>query len=114
VGLVRALKHFKEKIKAKHIKIQVDNTTLFYYVKKGTGRRKDIFRLLKQPLADALKQRTLFQPVWRPREENKLANLLSRVKDKTDWRINNKTWRLPERAYGKHRVDLFANFDSHR
>lgn len=93
LAIVRALQHFGLQLKNKALQVQVNNTTVYCYLKKGAGGKKTIFQLLKESLCHAPNRGTTLVPLWKPREENELADLLSRVEDKTDWRLKKrKKW----------------------
>lgn len=49
------------------------------------------------------------EPEWVPREENQLADYLSRIVDYDDWYLNPHIFTMLDRLWGPHTVDRFAN-----
>ena len=49
------------------------------------------------------------EPEWVPREENQLADYLSRVVDYDDWGINKDVFQWLDSLWGPHSIDRFAN-----
>ena len=49
------------------------------------------------------------EPEWVPREENQLADYLSRIVDFDDWYLDPNIFAMLDRLWGPHTVDRFAN-----
>ena len=47
-------------------------------------------------------------PQWIPREQNAIANSLSRFSDCDDWGINREVYEMLDFCWDKHTVDRFA------
>ena len=62
----------------------------------------DIFSLCQE-------NRVRLNVTWVPREENQMADTLSRVTDSDDWRLCIETFRLLDDLWGPHSVDRFAS-----
>ena len=46
--------------------------------------------------------------LWRPRNENKKADYLSRINDRDDWEVSDQVYQYYEQLWGLHTVDRFA------
>ena len=47
-------------------------------------------------------------PCWLPREENELADAISKYRDTDDWSIDNETFAHIQRSFGRLDVDHLA------
>lgn len=49
------------------------------------------------------------EPEWIPRDQNRIADYLSRIVDFDDWGISSRTFQLIDARWGAQSVDRFAN-----
>ena len=57
----------------------------------------------------SLSQHIHIEPEWIPREDNEVADYLSRIVDYDDWSLSHNTFRDLDAIWGLHTVDRFAS-----
>ena len=61
-----------------------------------------------------LKHKVQLEPTWIPREENTLADKISKIYDSVNWSIDNETFEYIQDKFGKFTYDRFADDLNHR
>lgn len=85
-----------------------DNQNVVNIIKVGSRKEElqaeaiAIFKL-------AVHYNILIEPEWLPREQNEVADYLSRIVDYDDWGLSFPAFQLIESKWGPHTVDRFAN-----
>ena len=107
-GIALALDSFKPSLAKKVVKIFTDNQGVSAILKKGSmvlelhSLSSDIEILCRDYNIITIVQ-------WIPREENTIADDLSREIDCDDWGVSNSFFHQIDRRWGPHTVDRFAD-----
>ena len=102
------LQSFQNELRGQNILWYTDNQNVPIILRKGSTKMHlnklalDIFSL-------ALKLSVELLPVWIPREENKVADALSKSLDTDAWCIDQETFQYIEQKFGQFTVDRFAD-----
>ena len=95
--------------------VETDNSTTKAYVNHLGGRSKFLSSVAHRLWTVTNKYSITLRAVHRPGVENRRADLLSRWKqDSTDLKLDPKFFRLAEKRWGPHTVDLFATRLNHQ
>ena len=95
--------------------VETDNSTTKAYVNHLGGRSKFLSSVAHRLWLVTNKYGITLRAVHRPGVENRRADLLSRWKqDSTDLKLDPKFFRLAEKRWGPHTVDLFATRLNHQ
>ena len=89
-----------------------DNQNVVHIIKVGS-RVNELQQLALDIFKCILNNNIRLEPEWVPREENQLADSLSRVIDHDDWGVNPGIFAWLDSLWGPHTVDRFANINSH-
>ena len=98
---------FVEHLKHKRVKIFTDNQSAARIVSVGSSKvhlqsvALSIFRF-------CFSHGIALEAQWVPRSLNERADLLRRLVDKNDWRVNPSVFRLVDAKWGAHTIDCFA------
>ena len=75
------------------------------------GSKKPILQQEALAVFDAsVKARILLKPEWIPREENEIADYISRIVDYDDWSLNPLIFKELDAFWGPHTIDRFADW----
>lgn len=86
----------------------VDNRVAMHVINNLSTRSRLLHPVLHR-LVQALHERNLsLRASWLPSANNFLADQLSRMRDRTDWRLSPAVFAVPEAVWGPHDVDRFA------
>ena len=96
-----------------HIKIFSDNQNVKRILHAGS-RVGELQRLSVSVNDICDRNRITFSSVWIPRDENTLADHLSRCQDCDDWYISTKYFEILDRKWGPHTVDRFSTHYNNR
>ena len=89
------------------VKVISDNKNVSHILQVGS--KKPDLQAIAVNIHDICdKKHIAVQPIWVPRDQNQMADSLSRVPDKDDWGLNEKVFHDLQKRYGAHEIDLFA------
>ncbi|CAI7789609.1 unnamed protein product [Closterium sp. NIES-54] len=108
-GVLWALQTYANKIKQKHVLVLVDNQGVFFILRKGGSRSPDLTTACKSIIRTCMELGTRLIIEWIPRELNSHADELSKMVDHDDYALKTPWFRILERRWGPHSIDLFAN-----
>jgi len=75
------------------------------------GSKKPILQREALGIFDiAVKARIQLEPEWIPREDNEVADYISRIVDYDDWMLNPVVFRELDSKWGPHTIDRFADW----
>ena len=102
------LKAFAKQLANHRVRWFTDNQNVAHIIKVGSKKVElqaealDIFKL-------SVQHNIIMEPEWIPREQNEVADYLSRIMDYDDWGLSVAAFQLIEDKWGPHTVDRFAN-----
>ncbi|CAI7885924.1 unnamed protein product [Closterium sp. NIES-54] len=108
-GVLWELQMYANKIKQKHVLMRVDNQGVFFILCKGGSRSPDLTTTCKSIIRTCMELGTRLIIEWIPRELNSHADELSKMFDHDDYALKTPWFRILERRWGPHSIDLFAN-----
>ena len=85
-----------------------DNQNVIRIIQTGSRKPKLQSEALKI-FSTAAKHNIVMEPKWIPRDENGLADYLSRIIDYDDWGLNQEIFAHIDELWGPHSVDRFAS-----
>lgn len=89
------------------IKVNTDNKNITSILKHGS-KNTELHNIACELYTLCAEHNVKLTPQWIPREQNKLADSLSRYSDCDDWGIHNHVFIKLDAQWGKHSVDRFA------
>ena len=89
------------------VKVVSDNKNVSHILQVGS-KKQDLQAIAVNIHDICDKKHIAVQPIWVPRDQNQMADSLSRVPDKDDWGLNEKVFHDLQKRYGAHEIDLFA------
>ncbi len=107
------LRAFASRIRNKRVKLQTDNTGVVCIIAKGSPN-PELQRLVESVFNVCLDLGVVLEPVWVPRENNEVADEVSRIVDLDDWAIRREVFHEIDLKYGPHTVDRFADHNNTR
>lgn len=108
--ILLALKSFRHVIKNKHIQILSDNITAIAYLNHMGGPGKDLTQLAQVIWAECLENNIMITARHLPGKNNIAADRLSRLNDKSEWRLHPQIFDMLDVMWGPHTVDRFSSF----
>ncbi|CAI7870568.1 unnamed protein product [Closterium sp. NIES-53] len=108
-GVLWALQTYANKIKQKHVLVRADNQGVFFILCKGGSRSPDLTTACKSIIRTCMELGTRLIIKWIPRELNSHADELSKMVDHDDYALKTPWFRILERRWAPHSIDLFAN-----
>ncbi|CAI7882260.1 unnamed protein product [Closterium sp. NIES-53] len=108
-GVLWALQTYSSKITHKHVLVRVDNQGVFFILRKGGSRSPDLTTACQGIIRTCMEHGTRLIIKWIPRELNSHADELSKAVDHDDYSLKTLWFRISERRWGPHSIDLFAN-----
>ncbi|CAI7855935.1 unnamed protein product [Closterium sp. NIES-53] len=109
-GVLWALQTYSSKITHKHVLVRVDNQGVFFILRKGGSRSPDLTTACQGIIRTCMEHSTRLIIEWIPRELNSHADELSKAVDHDDYSLKTPWFRILERHWGPHSIDLFANY----
>ena len=109
LAVERALLVFERQLTGKSICIRTDNTVVIAYINHQGGRIPALNHVASRVWAWALTNKCPLQATHVPGSVNRRADFLSRVYDRSDWKLNPRWWGLLDTTWGPHTIDLFAS-----
>ena len=108
VAVKHILHAFSHKLKHEKILWHSDNINVSRILNVGSA--KDVLQNVALEIFDLCVEFDIeILPKWIPREENELADSISKYRDSDDWGIDLETFQFVEAQYGIFTVDRFAN-----
>ena len=112
-ALSRVLKSYGDMLKRKSVKVLSDNKNVKSILLNGT-KREDLQGIALQVNEFCIKNDICIYPEWIPRDQNQMADHLSRSKDCDDWSISKYWFYYLDSIWGKHTVDRFStHYNNH-
>ena len=96
------------------VRIHTDNQPLTHIVARGGSRKPHNNELAKQLFWYCLEHSITLSARWIPREENQLADELSKAVDGDDWMVNPAVFATLAGRHGPYAIDLFASHTNHQ
>ena len=91
------------------VKVLTDNLNAANIVNKGSAKAKNSHKVACELHGFCFERDIRLQAEWRPREENKLADFLSKLKDADVWKLHPHAFERLSAKWGPFDVDLFAS-----
>ncbi|CAI7892098.1 unnamed protein product [Closterium sp. NIES-53] len=108
-GVLWALRTFSNQIQGLHVLMRVDNQGVFFILRKGGSGQPELTLLCKSIIALCMANEIRLAIEWIPLTLNVEADALSKLEDNDDYSLKLPWFRLLERRWGPHTVDLFTN-----
>ena len=107
-AVAEILKSVAPKLSNLHLRWFTDNQGVVRIIQVGSKKGKlqsEALKIFKLCLEYSIK----LEPEWIPREENEVADYISRIVDYDDWGINHDVFNMLDDRWGPHTVDRFAS-----
>ncbi len=108
LGVSRCLQAMLHVCEGKFVVFQVDAQNLLGVVNRGSPRL-NLNELARQLFWFCLEKCIVILVEWVPREENSLADELSKLIIPDDWMLQRELFQQLEQRWGPHLADLFAS-----
>ncbi|CAI7730380.1 unnamed protein product [Closterium sp. NIES-53] len=108
-GVLWALQTFATQVAGAHVLVRVDNQAVMFILRKGGSRQADLTLTCQAIIQFCLGNTTRLAIEWIPRELNVQADDLSKLQDHDNYSLHAPWFRLLDRHWGPHTIDLFAN-----
>ena len=108
VAVARVMESVANKLGSTRVRWFTDNQNVVRILQVGSGKahlQVEALRVFEL----CVQYQIHLEPEWLPREENQLADYLSRIVDYDDWYLNPEVFSMLESLWGPHTVDRFAN-----
>jgi hypothetical protein len=108
---LRALPAFNRdgRMDGRTVLLVVDNSAARYLIEKMGSTKPELQELLEKIFWYCFERGITLRAEWVPREENELADALSKIVDKNDWMLHEEEFGRLARRFGPFEVDLFAS-----
>ena len=108
LGVRRCLQALVRRCEGRLVVLQVDAMNLLGVINRGS-RRLALNELARDLFWFCLRHEITLSVEWVPREENSLADDISKLLIPDDWMLSKKYFQLLDRRWGPHTCDLFAS-----
>ncbi|CAI7888398.1 unnamed protein product [Closterium sp. NIES-53] len=108
-GVLWSLRTFMHQIQGGHTLVRVDNQGVMFILRKGGSSTTELTLACKEIISLCTEHSIRLAIEWIPRELNTHADELSKLQDHDDYTLKQHWFRLLERRWGPHSIDLFAN-----
>ena len=105
------LESFSKHLRNQHISWFIDNQNVVRILQVGS-KCPHLQEVAVKVLALMIQHQIRIEPEWIPREENRIADYLSRIIDTDDWTLNPEVFGRLNELWGPHTIDRFANTDN--
>ena len=103
------LESFGPKLQNERVRWFTDNQNVVRIV--HCGSKKPVLQQEALAIFEAsVGARIRLEPEWIPREENQIADYISRITDYDDWSLNPMIFKELDRVWGPHTIDRFADW----
>ena len=113
LGVLRCLRAMLHVCAGKFVVFQVDAQNLLGIVNRGSPRL-NINELARDLFWLCVERDITIKVEWVPREENALADELSKLLIPSDWMVGRATFRRLEERWGSHTVYVFASLENNQ
>lgn len=96
-------------LRCHNVQWNTDNQNVVRIIQRGS-RKPELQEIVEQIVSLAASNSIVLQPVWVPREENQLADYISKLKDIEDWGISVPVYQWVSSMWGPFTVDRFATW----
>jgi hypothetical protein len=114
MAVFKGLQSFENQIIGKSIQVQIDNTVAVSYVNRMGGKIQQLNNLATTIWNWCLDRKISLQGDYLPGELNTIADALSRINDKNDWKLHPSLFKMLDNIWGPHEVDMFASTLNHQ
>ncbi|CAI7826786.1 unnamed protein product [Closterium sp. NIES-53] len=108
-GVLWVLRTFMDRLRHGHTLVRVDNQGVIFILRKGGLRNNELTLTCKEIITLCTDNVVRLAIEWIPRDQNTCADELSKLQDHDDYTLKQPWFRLLDRRWGPHSVDLFAN-----
>ncbi|CAI7890318.1 unnamed protein product, partial [Closterium sp. NIES-53] len=108
-GVLWALRTFMDRLRHGHTLVRVDNQGVMFILRKGGSCNNELTLTCKEIITLCTDNAVRLAIEWIPRDQNTCADELSKLQDHDDYTLKQPWFRLLDRRWGPHSVDLFAN-----
>ena len=111
-GLLHSLESFLDIIRHKSVQIFTDNSNVIRVISQGSTdlRLNDI---LLRIISFTKEHDISLLPTWVPRDQNKIADDLTHLKDLNDWTLNADVFKKIVAQWGLPTIERFASHSNH-
>ena len=109
----RCLQALVHRCEGRLVVLQVDAMNLLGIINRGSGRLA-LNHLARDLFWFCLRHRITLSVEWVPREENALADEISKLLIPDDWMLNREYFQVLDNRWGPHTCDLFASLANHQ
>ena len=107
-AIFRVLQGRGKSLQGKTIRWCTDNQNVVSILNFGSGKRD--LQDLALKIADLiLNVQSVLVPKWIPRDQNRLADALSKSSDRDDWALSRQNFEQIDKLWGPHTIDRFAS-----
>ena len=107
MAILLALKSYKN-LDNKKVQVLTDNIAAAAYVNHLGGPSKQLCQLANAIWMEAYERRITLQAKYLPGVQNTIADTLSRLPNKYEWRIQPRLFAYIDKLWGPHKIDRFA------
>ncbi|CAI7889972.1 unnamed protein product [Closterium sp. NIES-53] len=108
-GVLWTLRTFMDRLRHGHTLVRVDNQGVMFILRKGGSRNNEPTLTCKEIITLCTDNAVRLAIEWISRDLNTCADELSKLQDHDDYTLKQPWFRLLDRRWGPHSVDLFAN-----
>ena len=114
-AVLNALQSFNSPAGLRHqvVCVITDSLNCANIIKSGSAKAENSYAIACEIFWYCIAEDITLQAEWRPREENVLADELSKLQDRDDWMVNRAVFKRLASAGGPFDVDLFASHTNH-
>jgi len=109
LAVERALLTFGNDVRERSVCVRTDNRATLAYINRQGGRVPALNKIATRIWERVFELGCAIQAVHVPGIQNEVADFLSRMHDRSDWKLNPVWWRLLDDEWGPHSIDLFAS-----
>ena len=107
-AVFRVLKAFSDRCFSQKIKWFTDNSNVPRIIRHGSTK-SDLHCIALDIFSYCQFHDIILSPVWLPRQENTVADKISKYRDYDDWSIDDQSFFQVNNLWGPHTVDRFAS-----
>ena len=104
----QVLEAFAPKLRNERVRWFMDNQNVTRIIATGS-KKPDLQAETLAIFSTAVANNIRIEPEWIPREENELADYLSRIMDYDDWSLDGAIFQQLDHRWGPHTIDRFAS-----
>jgi len=114
-AVLNALKSFNSPAGLRHqvVCVITDSLNCANVINFGSAKADNSYAVACEIFWYCIAEHINLKAEWRPREENVMADYLSKLQDRDDWMVNRAVFKRLDAAWGPFEVDLFASHTNH-